>query len=301
MSNQLQRIAVAAVGIPAAMFAVWYGGLILVTLVTAIAVLGTRELFQLAERGGIRPLQRLGLVVAGLVPALTWAVAAPVTDSPDPVSALVALILSPLWRWFPWPLSLMLVLLLVLTVVLLRRPPGQRPIGAAAVTVLGVAYAGLLPATFVLIRLDAGPERSWPATWLVFFPLAVTWICDSFAMWGGKAFGKTRLWPEVSPGKTRAGGVAGILGGVGAALAYGPIALAPSGRAFPAVQAALMGLVISVVAQIGDLVESLFKREAGVKDSSGLIPGHGGILDRFDSLYFVLPVTLVMYRIFGIV
>ena len=61
-----------------------------------------------------------------------------------------------------------------------------------------------------------------------------------------------------------------------------------------------MGLVIAIVAQLGDLVESLFKREAGVKDSSKLIPGHGGVLDRFDSLYFVLPVSAVLYRAFGI-
>ena len=79
-----------------------------------------------------------------------------------------------------------------------------------------------------------------------------------------------------------------------------PLALEPVDRGFPLVQAALLGLVLSVVAQVGDLAESLFKREAGVKDSSGLIPGHGGVLDRFDSLYFVLPVTLILYRAFGV-
>jgi phosphatidate cytidylyltransferase len=134
----------------------------------------------------------------------------------------------------------------------------------------------------------------------VFFPLVVTWLCDSFAMWGGKAIGGAKLWPEVSPGKTRAGAIAGLLGGVVAALLYVPLALAPVGRAFPLLAAALMGLGIAVVAQLGDLAESLFKREAGVKDSSNLIPGHGGVLDRFDSLYFVLPTTALLYRAFGV-
>ncbi|HEV8455785.1 MAG TPA: phosphatidate cytidylyltransferase, partial [Gemmatimonadales bacterium] len=134
----------------------------------------------------------------------------------------------------------------------------------------------------------------------VLFPLAVTWLCDSFAMWGGKAIGGAKLWPSVSPGKTRAGGIAGLIGGVAAALVYVPLVLAPVGHAFPLAQAAAMGLVIAIVAQVGDLVESLFKREAGVKDASQLIPGHGGVLDRFDSLYFVLPVSAVLYRAFGI-
>jgi phosphatidate cytidylyltransferase len=188
----------------------------------------------------------------------------------------------------------------VLTLVLLRRHPNERPLSAAAVTLFAPVYCGLLPSALLLIRFGAGPERSFPAAWLVLFPLAVTWLCDSFAMWGGKAIGGAKLWPSVSPGKTRAGGIAGLLGGVAAALVYVPVVLTPLGRGFPLIQAAVMGLVISLAAQLGDLAESLFKREAGVKDSSGLIPGHGGVLDRFDSLYFVLPLTAVMYRAFGI-
>ena len=112
--------------------------------------------------------------------------------------------------------------------------------------------------------------------------------------------GGPKLWPEVSPGKTRSGAVAGVFGGVVAALVYVPLALTPAGRPISLVQAALMGFVISIVAQIGDLVESLFKREAGVKDSGALIPGHGGVLDRIDSLCFVLPVTLILFRGLGV-
>jgi phosphatidate cytidylyltransferase len=75
---------------------------------------------------------------------------------------------------------------------------------------------------------------------------------------------------------------------------------APAGRPIPLVQAVAFGVVLSFVGQVGDLAESLFKREVGVKDSSALIPGHGGVLDRFDSLYFVVPVAAALYRLFGI-
>lgn len=300
MSNQLQRILVAAVAIPLGLGAVWAGGLVLVALVTLVAVLGTRELFQLAERTGVRPLMAIGLITAFLAPLLTWVWGAPVDARLGSVGGFLAGILSPLWLWSPWPLNGVLLVLLVLIGVLVRRTPEQHPLSAAGLTLFGIIYTGLLPCSILLIRFDAGPDFSWGATWLVFFPLVVTWICDSFAMWAGKAWGNTKLWPSVSPGKTQVGAVAGVIGGVLAAILFVPIALGPVDRRFPLVQAAIMGLVISVIAQLGDLVESLFKREAGVKDSSGLIPGHGGVLDRFDSLYFVLPVTLIMYRMFGI-
>lgn len=300
MSNQLQRILVAAVAIPLGLGAVWAGGLVLVGLVALIAVLGTRELFRLAEPTGVRPLTVIGLIAAGVAPLLTWILAAPADAGLGPVGSLVAGVLSPLWLWFPWSQSGVVLILVVLIGVLVRRAPDQHPLSVAGITLLGIVYTGLLPCSILLIRFDAGPDFSWAATWLVFFPLVVTWICDSFAMWAGKAWGTAKLWPSVSPGKTRVGAVAGVVGGVLAAMLFVPVALGPVDRRFPVVQAAIMGLVISVIAQLGDLVESLFKREAGVKDSSGLIPGHGGVLDRFDSLYFVLPVTLIMYRMFGI-
>jgi phosphatidate cytidylyltransferase len=300
VNNQLQRILVAAIGIPVALGLVWYGGLPLVLLVTAIGVLGTREFYQLVERSGGRPLKILGLSLAALVPVLTWVWGGVPEESLSAIGSFLVTLLAPIWLAAPWPLVGILVLLVVLVFVLFARAPDQRPMEAAGTTLLGFGYAGVLPCVLLLIRSDAGPARSWSATWLVFFPLVVTWICDSFAMWGGKAYGKAKLWPTVSPGKTQAGAIAGVVGGVLAALVYPPVALWPLGREMSLLEAGFMGLVISVVSQVADLVESLFKREAGVKDSSGLIPGHGGILDRFDSLYFVLPVTLLLYRIFGI-
>jgi len=300
VSNQVQRVVVAAIGIPLAVAVVWYGGLVLVLLVCLIAALGTRELFALGEQAGLRALRGLGIVLAVLVPLVTWAVAGPLTERLNPLESFVAGLLAPVWLWLQWPLAAILIPVIVLGTVLFRRRPDEHPLGVAGLTLLGPAYCGLLPSALLLIRFGAGPDRSWGATWLVLFPLVVTWVCDSFAMWGGKAIGGPKLWPSVSPGKTRSGGVAGLIGGVLAAIAYVPLALAPTGKAIPLVYAAVMGLVLSIVAQVGDLAESLFKREAGVKDSSALIPGHGGVLDRFDSLYFVLPVAAVLYRAFGV-
>ena len=292
MSNLLTRIAVAAVAIPLALGLVWLGGLPLAVLVMLAAILGTRELFGLAERAGVRPLRGLGLTLAGLAPFTTWLLAG---ERP-----MLDLGFFPLFLFVQWPLAGALIPVVVLTAVLARRAPAERPLSAAAVTLLGPLYCGALPSALLVIRYAAGPERSWAATWLVFFPLAVTWLCDSFAMWGGKLIGGPKLMPSVSPGKTRSGAVAGLVGGVVTAVAFVLLALAPVGRDFSLGLAAVLGLVLAVVAQIGDLAESLLKREAGVKDSSGLIPGHGGVLDRLDSLYFVLPVAAFLYRAFGV-
>jgi phosphatidate cytidylyltransferase len=277
VTNNLRRVLFAAVAIPLAFGIVWQGGVVLALLVAVAAALGTRELYGLAIQAGILPLSGLGIALAALIPLAAW--------------------FRPIEHWL---LAAALVPVLVLTAVLLARTPAQRPLEAAAVTLLGPIYCGLLPSALLVIRYAAGDERSWPATWLVFFPLAVTWLCDSFAMWGGKLIGGARLAPAISPGKTRAGAIAGLAGGVVTAVVYVPLALAPMGRGFPLPLAALMGAIIACVAQVGDLAESLLKRGAGVKDSGGLIPGHGGVLDRLDSLYFVLPVTAVLFRAWGV-
>jgi phosphatidate cytidylyltransferase len=310
VSNLVKRLLFAAVAIPVALGIVWYGGLALALLVMAAAGLGVREVFDLAERTGVRPLRGLGITLAMVAPLSTWMLTGGVPDvalgiNAPAVPILGALIRSladaPLWLFSQWPLAAVLAPILILAGTLWRRGPADRPLAAAAVTLLAPIYCGLLPSTLLLIRYGAGESGSWAATWLVFYPLVITWLCDSFAMWGGTLIGGPKLSPVVSPGKTRSGAVAGVLGGVIAALVYVPLALAPVHRALPIVQALALGLILSVTAQIGDLAESLLKREAGVKDSSGLIPGHGGVLDRLDSLYFVLPICALLYRAFGVI
>jgi phosphatidate cytidylyltransferase len=122
-----------------------------------------------------------------------------------------------------------------------------------------------------------------------------TWASDVGAYFAGRAIGGPKLIPAVSPGKTVAGAVGGLALAAAVAVLYERFALRPYAQlAFLPGRALLFGIAISIAAQLGDSVESLLKRDAGVKDSSRLIPGHGGVLDRVDSLLFVLPVSYVL-------
>jgi phosphatidate cytidylyltransferase len=285
-ANLVRRVGFAVVAIPLALGLVWFGGLPLALLLAVAAALATRELFGLAERRQVRPATIPGILTSAAIAPVTWAA---LSTEHGPTLATVAPYIVALW------------LLGLLTWALVARGPADRPLEAVGVTWLAVAYAGALPAFLLIIRHSQHPLRSWAGAWLVFFPLIVTWICDTAAMFGGRTFGGPKLAPTISPGKTRSGTLAGIVGGVLVAPLFG-------GYVFPAVGVTVAGWqlfaiagVLSVVGQVGDLAESLFKREAGVKDSSALIPGHGGVLDRLDSLYFVVPVAAAMYHAFGVI
>lgn len=286
-ANLVRRIGFAVLAIPLALAVVWYGGWPFALVLALAAVLGARELFDLATRHNIRPIQPLGLITAGLIPLLVY-------------SALTRPELGPsIDKWWPYLLALWLIVLLGW--VLASRAPTERPLPAAGITLLTVAYTAGLPAFLLAIRHTQFSLRSWSGAWLVFFPLVVTWVCDTAAMFGGRALGGPKLSPLVSPGKTRSGSVAGILGGLLVAPLFALLIFPRVGVEISMGQLLLIAAVLSVVGQVGDLAESLFKREAGVKDSSNLIPGHGGVLDRFDSLYFVIPTAAAMYRGFGVI
>lgn len=283
-SNLARRIGFAIVAIPLALLVVWNGGWPLAFVVAIAAVLGVRELYALAAGQGTRALTRTGLISAAVIPLATYQA----LSSPD----------SPAARGAPYWVALWLMA--TLSLALWRRPPGARPLASVAITILGVAYAAVLPSFLLGIRqLDRSP-RSWQGAWLVFFPLVITWVCDTAAMFAGKLIGGPKLAPTVSPGKTWAGSLAGVAGGLLAVPVLNALVLDELGVALPPAQGLCFAFVLSVAGQVGDLVESLFKREAGVKDSSALIPGHGGVLDRLDSLYFVLPAAAAMYRLFGV-
>lgn len=263
----------------------WWGGWALAACLALLGVLGTREIYELARRQGIDPLDGLGYVAAAAIPVATyWA------KGSEQRWAEPALFAGALW------------LLAVLVGAMLERGPGGRPLAAVAVTVFGALYASALLSFAIAIRHGAhgAPDR-WPSTALVVFPLALTWICDTCAMAVGSAVGGPKLAPVLSPNKTWAGAIGGTVGALAAALVIGSLVLNRAGWDLAVWQLVTVGVVVAVVGQIGDVAESLFKREAGVKDSSSLIPGHGGVLDRLDSLYFVIPVSAGLFKWYGIV
>ena len=286
-SNDARRVAFAVVAIPLAFLLVWYGGLPLVVLTALAGTLGARELFALAERQQVRPAVLPGLVSAAALAPLTYATLV----SPSAAEAAAA----------AWPYAAALWLIGLLTWALAARAPAERPLEAVGITLLAVAYTGALPVFLLVIRHAQLPVRSWAGAWLVFFPLIVTWVCDSAAMYGGRTFGGPKLSPIVSPGKTRSGALAGVVGALVVAPLFALLVFPRVGVEVSVWQLVAISGILSVVGQAGDLVESLFKRQAGVKDSSNLIPGHGGVLDRLDSLYFVIPVAALLYRAFGVI
>jgi phosphatidate cytidylyltransferase len=209
-----------------------------------------------------------------------------------------------LWTCYrPWgfhPALLAAIAVLVLLVLGLRRPERPNPVESAGVTALGVLYVGWLSAHLVLLRelpWAAGTDYLEGARYvlLAFF---VTWSCDTGAFAIGSVWGRHRPWAAISPRKSVEGSVAGFVMAVVAAF----VARAWFAPFLAARDAAILGAVVGVVAQVGDLAESLLKRHSRHGDSSDLIPGHGGVLDRFDSLYFAAPVVYYYLRVvvFGV-
>jgi phosphatidate cytidylyltransferase len=153
----------------------------------------------------------------------------------------------------------------------------------------GTAYIGLLYPFVFFVRDISEIGGDW-----MLFLFGTLWLSDSLAMWIGKAIGKRKLAPTVSPGKTMAGFIGGLAGGpiVAMILVFWRL------EGFSPILLIVGGLMISFIGQLGDLVESCWKRSIGIKDSSSIIPGHGGVLDRFDSLLFAAPVLYIYLRYF---
>jgi len=288
-SNLAQRVAVSAIAIPLAVGLIRLGGWPLAAALAVLGVLGTREVYDLARRQGIAALRLAGYAAAAAIPLATFWAQGSARQWAGPA----------LYAGAAW---LMLVL-----VTAMARGPDARPLSTVAVTVFGALYASGLLSFLIAIRHGgaggAGNTAAvaWPATWLVLLPLALTWIGDTCAMAVGTLLGGPKLAPVLSPRKTWTGAVGGTAGALVAALLIGRLILPRVGVHLGVWVLATVGGVLAVAGQVGDVAESLLKREAGVKDSSALIPGHGGVLDRLDSLYFVIPSAAGLYKLFGIV
>jgi phosphatidate cytidylyltransferase len=148
----------------------------------------------------------------------------------------------------------------------------------------GILYVGWLLSYLVALRLDAG--RGW-----LFLAIIATFASDTAAFFVGRALGRHRLAPRISPSKTWEGAIAGIFGGIIGSLIIVAIFSLPISYG----QAILLGILVSILGQLGDLAESLLKRNIGVKESGSLMPGHGGLLDRMDSVIFAGVVVYLYY------
>jgi phosphatidate cytidylyltransferase len=278
-SETQTRVLVAIPGVLLALGAIYLGGWWLAALLAVCAALTAREMYRMAALKGPRPLEALGMAgAAGMVLAAGLDPRAGVSNP------------APVW-------VLILLAALAATVAIWSHGVQGEPLLSVAVTVFGAGYAALLGFGLLLRHL---PRVDDPlhASAILLAPVLLTWVSDSFAYFGGRALGKNKLIPKVSPGKTVEGAVSAVVGTLLAGAAYS-VFLARFGSYVPSIlEGAVFGLLVSVAAQAGDLAESLWKRDVGVKDSGTLLPGHGGALDRFDSLLFTLPLGYAFFVLF---
>ena len=255
------RIATAAVGVPLLVALIWVGSPWFSLLAAAAAAVGALEICSMARRSGWRPATQVA-IVCSVSPV---AVAHIVTADLSPQAALHASIATGVFVYVVWQI---------------HRARGHISLGSWGITLGAALYPGVLLAHAVLLRaLSHGRE------WTLFLVL-VTFATDTAAFLVGKGLGRTALAPTVSPGKTWEGAIGGLVAALGASVAA--THLLPLTASV--VEALVLGALLGVVGQLGDLAESRLKRAAGVKDSGWLIPGHGGLLDRLDSIVFNVPV-----------
>lgn len=274
MSELTRRIIFAVIAAPTSIAIVYFGDWALAIVLSVLAALAAWELFRMARETGALPLEPAGIALAALLPIAVHAQRLGIYTLS--LTAVVAM-----------------VLLLFASTIWLRGPAGK-PLSSVAITAFGVMYAGLFSYIYALRYHDYAIGAA-AGTALVFLPIFLTWTTDVGAYVFGRMFGRKKLMPSVSPGKTVEGAVGGLGLTIVICLLYVRFILMPFALLGLTIQGAvLFAIVVSIAAQTGDLAESLLKREAGVKDSSRILPGHGGILDRFDGVLFVMPVAFLL-------
>lgn len=178
-------------------------------------------------------------------------------------------------------MGVFVALLLIPASYVVSRGDLEDALPSSAIAILATLYVGMLGGS--LIRLHDDFANGWK---LVFFLLLVVWLGDAGAYYFGRTFGKRKLSPRISPKKT----VEGLAGGVATSIATALIIHLTFFHNFPLIHTIIAGTILSVAGVVGDLAESMWKRSADVKDSGTLIPGHGGFLDRFDSIFYTTPI-----------
>ena len=260
-----KRVFSALILVPLIVSIIWFGGPAYSLLIAVIAVLGALEFYGMAGLSW-----RHSLTLFGLLWTLLFIIAAHFEGLYTAPLLTSAVVLSLIWLIF--------------------RSPVEGASFNWVWTLTGIIYIGWMLSYFIPLRgLDGG--RDW-----VLLAVLTTFAADTSAFFIGKAWGRRQMAPTISPGKTWEGAVGGLLGAIAAALILAAIL---PGLLIPYWQAMVIGALIGVFSQLGDLSESMLKRSAGIKDAGRLIPGHGGILDRIDSILFT--VVVVYYYVIWVV
>ncbi len=265
------RLLSAALFLPALVAMAWAGRIVYLSFTLLVVGLGLREFYLLLEAKGLSPHWKSGMTAVLLLPIATY----------------VRLRTGHTQEWNMG--AFLTVLIGAILLAELRRGAGRQAVANSAATFLGVLYVGWLGSHLDALR-EIPKAFGLPYTMgfsFAILPFFLTWTCDTVAYVVGRAVGRTKLMPSVSPQKSVEGALAGLAASVGAAY----VARAWFAPYLSVWDAAALGVLAGLFGQLGDLVESLLKRDTDTKDSSRLIPGHGGVLDRFDSLFFTAPIV----------
>jgi phosphatidate cytidylyltransferase len=271
LGNTAQRVLVSVVAIPVMVAASYFGSIYFFLLTAFIATVSFYEFCRFVKNKSIYTNTWLGIL-------------------------FILLLLTNEYFHYLEIYFLILTLTVLLSLFELFRNRGSAIINIGT-TLLGILYIGFFADALLGIR-ELYPRIEYlyvRGGYLIISILASIWICDSAAFFGGISLGKHKLFPRVSPKKSWEGAVFGFIFAVLTMILAKVIIL----DFLSWTSVIILGVIIGTIGQVGDLVESLFKRDAGVKDSSALIPGHGGIFDRFDSLLYTAPVILLYFKYFS--
>lgn len=267
MKELWKRVIVALFGAPLVLLLCYLGEFYFLFLVALISTVSLWEFYEMLRLHEVHPYRKTGVVTAIFFLLVTY--------------------------WLPQQMFPALVAVTLFVFLMHLTAQSGNASRNAAYTLIGIIYIPVLLSTLLLLRNNFAEWQpsvtveygAYGGGVLIILTFLAIWLCDSAAYFGGKSYGRHKLSPTISPNKTVEGAVSGFLAAVlvfwGAAQLLLP--QLPTGYALAA------GIIVGVFGQTGDLVESRFKRDNNVKDTSSILPGHGGMLDRFDSLIFVSP------------
>jgi len=270
MSIKKNRSIVSTLGIPGILLFIWLGGIWFAFFILAVMLLALFEYYQLAKLKNTHPIIWAGLLASVIIAYFYYY---------QPNIELI------------YVFSIIITFIIVILFIeLFRKKPN--PTENFNITIGGILYIPLLVGTLIGIRnFDTAHATNF--TFALFVSI---WICDSAAYIAGKKFGKKKIYPSASPNKTVVGSVAGLIFSFITYIVLDKIGFIKFDLNI--VQITILSIISGIFGQTGDFVESLFKRDANVKDSGSLLLGHGGVLDRFDSLIIASPLVYIFLNLY---